>query len=29
VIHAIALTTAKDVDAEVRRWMKAAYQQDA
>jgi hypothetical protein len=29
VTHAIALVTAKDVDAEVRRWLKAAYQQDA
>jgi predicted transport protein len=29
VTHAIALTTAKDVDAEVRRWLRAAYQQDA
>jgi len=28
VTHRIALHSAKDVDAEVRRWLKAAYDRD-
>jgi hypothetical protein len=29
VTHRIALRFPKDVDAEVRRWLKAAYDHDA